>query len=522
MDGLDFRVATSVPQVDLGRADVACFAGFVAARHDAASNERLLQQLGIIDWWLAYGWLSPGTGRRAEQLLQLLDVPVPIETWDAFDTLFAWDRRPLVSGRVADTMLGAAVRRFFLQGGRKCYVVRAGNPWPLFERPDAPTLASKLLASVPEPSPVDRASWRGVGHIFGLPEASFLCTPDLPEIFAVRSSRIAPLVEPAPEERFVECGDGVNPSPSESLRAFPAPRCDEHGFRTWAAFVARTGQLLARYRRDVQYVAAVPLPDAADATTAARQGVTPDMQWAEVASIQTAFVQLTYPWLRTPESTRLPGALEAPDAMVTGTLANSALTSGAWRTIAREPIPAIVGLEPVLGRSQLERVLPYHGAIGARRVERTLRQRISVFSPAPVGFQLLSDVTTDDDEAYRPANINRLVAALVRAAQRAGESAVFAINGEALWRRLRSALEGLLLQLWGDGALAGASATEAFDVRCDRSTMTQADLDNGRAIARVQFIAASPIERITVVFAMDEGSQVSVVSAAALDLEAIA
>jgi uncharacterized protein len=351
---------------------------------------------------------------------------------------------------------------------------------------------------------------------------SFLCTPDLPEIFAVRSSRIAPLEEPVPEERFVECGETVNPTASQSLRAFPTPRCDEQGFHTWATFVVRAGQLLARYRRDVQYVAAVPLPDAADATTAARQGVTPEMQWSAVASIQTAFVQLTYPWLRTLESTRLPGALEPPDGMLTGTLASSALTDGAWRTVARESIPAIVGLEPGLGRSQLERVLPYQGAIGARRVERTLRQRISVFASAPVGFQLLSDVTTDDDEAYRPANINRLIAALVRAAQRAGESAVFANNGEPLWRRLRSALEGLLLQIWGDGALAGASAAEAFDVRCDRSTMTQADLDNGRAIARVQFIAASPIERITVVFAMDEGSQVSVVPGAPLDLEAIA
>ena len=61
-------------------------------------------------------------------------MPAPIDTWDAFDSLFAWDERPLVAGtsRVADTMLGAAVRRFFLHGGRKCYVVRVGNPWPLF------------------------------------------------------------------------------------------------------------------------------------------------------------------------------------------------------------------------------------------------------------------------------------------------------------------------------------------------------------------------------------------------------
>jgi len=46
--------------------------------------------------------------------------------------------------------------------------------------------------------------------------------------------------------------------------------------------------------------------------------------------------------------------------------------------------------------------------------------------------------------------------------------------------------------------------------------MTQADLDAGRVIARVQFTAASPIERISVLFAMDEGGQVSLVSSTTL------
>jgi phage tail sheath protein FI len=118
--------------------------------------------------------------------------------------------------------------------------------------------------------------------------------------------------------------------------------------------------------------------------------------------------------------------------------------------------------------------------------------------------------------------VNRLVAALVRAAHRAGESAVFANSGEALWRRLRSSLESLLLGLWGQGALAGGSASEAFEVRCDRSTMTQADLDAGRVVARVQFTAASPIERISVVFAMDEGSQVTLTAPPQEALEATA
>ena len=83
----------------------------------------------------------------------------------------------------------------------------------------------------------------------------------------------------------------------------------------------------------------------------------------------------------------------------------------------------------------------------SRRLPLTLRDRISVFGPTPGGFQLLSDVTTDDDEAYRPANVNRLVAAIVRAARLTGEAAVFQNNGEALWPRLRAAWQTCSLGL---------------------------------------------------------------------------
>ena len=47
-------------------------------------------------------------------------------------------------------------------------------------------------------------------------------------------------------------------------------------------------------------------------------------------------------------------------------------------------------------------------------------------------------------------------------------------------------------------ALNGASVSEAFSVRCDRTTMTQNDLDNGRLIALVTLTAASTIETISV------------------------
>ncbi|HYR91445.1 MAG TPA: hypothetical protein VE422_45755 [Terriglobia bacterium] len=484
----------------------------------------------LIEWWIENAWLSPFSSRSAADLLELLDVPVPIDSWDAFDSLFAWDER-FNSDRTirADTMLGVAVHRFFLQGGRKCYVIRAGDPWQLFAKPNRANFRARVLRDVPAPTPADRSTWHGVGHLFGLRDVSFLCIPDLPELFAVDTGPVVPEGEELGKERFIECGTRVNPPAFRSLRALPAPRCDESGFRDWAVFIKRiSNNLVERYCREVQFVAALPLPldevslrsnaDVAGLRPGFRRSAVADRiftsraaQWESAASIQTAFVQLVYPWLTSPESQRLSGALEAPDAMLTGLLANTALTRGAWRSAARETMLGAMGLEPILSRAELEAPLLFQDAAGQLRLTRTVRERISVFGQTPAGLQLLSDVTTDDDEAYRPANVNRLVSSIVRGARLLGEDAVFANNGEAVWRTVQSALEELLLGLWGAGAFAGARSAEAFEVRCDRSTMTQADIDAGRVIARVQFTAASPIDRITVVFAMDEGGELTLV-----------
>ena len=54
--------------------------------------------------------------------------------------------------------------------------------------------------------------------------------------------------------------------------------------------------------------------------------------------------------------------------------------------------------------------------------------------------------------------------------------------------------EDTLLGFWQEGAFGGASAGEAFDVRCDRSTMTQNDLDNGRLVCLIGVAIIKPAE----------------------------
>jgi hypothetical protein len=76
--------------------------------------------------------------------------------------------------------------------------------------------------------------------------------------------------------------------------------------------------------------------------------------------------------------------------------------------------------------------------------------------------------------------------------------AVFEPNGEPLWEAVRTAIETLLAELFRAGAFAGARREDSYFVRCDRTTMTQNDLDNGRMICLIGVAPAEPVEFIVV------------------------
>src|SRR5262245_48312382 len=225
MNGLHFEDRPALEPSAPNRADVACFVGFVSRR----SGTPVPSALG--DWLDEQGWTSPPYDRPGAAR-DLLDVPVPVDTWDLFDGLFAWDERPLdgQSGHVGTSYLGAAVRSFFAQGGRRCYVVRAGDPWSLTDPPAPLDRLGQLVPGYPNSltsAPVDRRSWHGVGHLFGLPDASFLCLPDLADAVRLSAEPVATEVpEEVRPEQFVECSPPA-PSlpPDKGARFYSAPRC---------------------------------------------------------------------------------------------------------------------------------------------------------------------------------------------------------------------------------------------------------------------------------------------------------
>ena len=72
--------------------------------------------------------------------------------------------------------------------------------------------------------------------------------------------------------------------------------------------------------------------------------------------------------------------------------------------------------------------------------------------------------------------------------------AVFEPNDEPLWTELRRHVGNFLHTLFQNGAFPANRPQEAYFVRCDRTTMTQNDIDNGRVNVLVGFAAVKPAE----------------------------
>lgn len=71
---------------------------------------------------------------------------------------------------------------------------------------------------------------------------------------------------------------------------------------------------------------------------------------------------------------------------------------------------------------------------------------------------------------------------------------VFEPNDERLWARVKATITEFLTRVWRDGALMGTKPEEAFFVKCDRTTMTPDDINNGRLICMIGVATVKPAE----------------------------
>jgi len=512
-----FDNTPSAPVFNPIRADVACFVGLVRLLPGASVPANMSK------------WLN-SLGYSSDQIQSITNIPVMVENYPNFSSIF--DDGSAGTGFGTD-YLAAGVRSFFAQGGKRCYVVRVDDP--VTPNDTALTKAAKLQKLLPNTAfaPDQAQSWTGVGSLAPLEEVSFLVTPDLPVLCAsapAAASGQLPVVPTGPEE-FAPCSQGdITP---QQYRTFPspAPRLAAADYVNWAANVAvilnylSTGvQTHQLHLREIQFVTSFPIPQDNDPATAVENPSSTEIaqdihdvittQMPErvlvpgtgvsPGNISSSFLQLAYPWLKTSGSGILLESLEAPDGALAGLLARNALTRGTFTSATKITPSEIYDVFPALPAQELQTSAePLVWADPPVGPPKPLVERISLFGFTPTGLQLLSDVTAYPGETYRAGPVTRLTYVICRAARQMGETAVFQTNGPALWGRVQRFLQNLMTRLWNLNALDGDTASDSFSVRCDQSTMTQNDLDNGRLIAYVTFKAASIIETITVKLAME-------------------
>lgn len=95
-------------------------------------------------------------------------------------------------------------------------------------------------------------------------------------------------------------------------------------------------------------------------------------------------------------------------------------------------------------------------------------------------------------------NIKPLLTFLERSIYADTQWVVFEPNDEALWERVRDTIRQFLRTQWRAGKLKGLAEEEAFTIICDRSTMTQDDILNGRLICEIGVAPLRPAEFVII------------------------
>jgi phage tail sheath protein FI len=98
------------------------------------------------------------------------------------------------------------------------------------------------------------------------------------------------------------------------------------------------------------------------------------------------------------------------------------------------------------------------------------------------------------DPSWKYVEVRRRLLTIEQAIEQSLQWVVFEPDDDATWLRVVRTVTDYLLGVWQEGWLVGSKVSEAFFVRCDRTTMTQDDIDNGRLICLIGIAPVKPAE----------------------------
>lgn len=205
---------------------------------------------------------------------------------------------------------------------------------------------------------------------------------------------------------------------------------------------------------------------------------------------------LYYPWLKVIDPLTNNQKIIPPGGHVAGIYARSDAERGIHKAPANEVVRGVVGIQFPLTKGDQDILNPR----GVNCI-RTFPGR---------GIRVWGARTISSDPLWKYINVRRLFLYLEESIEEGTQWVVFEPNDRRLWARVKQTVTDFLTRVWKDGALLGATPEEAFFVKCDETTMTPDDLENGRLIILIGVAPVKPAEFVIFRIAQwRSGSEVS-------------
>jgi phage tail sheath protein FI len=207
-------------------------------------------------------------------------------------------------------------------------------------------------------------------------------------------------------------------------------------------------------------------------------------EWrSEVAMFDSAFAALYYPWIKVENPIGTNGDAEVvipPSGHVAGVWARTDDTRGVWKAPANDTIRGVLDVEYAVTQNEQGLLNP----IGINCI-RPFGTR---------GIRVWGARTLASDTDWRYINVRRLFNMVEATVAEGTQFAVFEPNDVTLWEGVKRTLNAFLRGLWSQGALFGASADQAYYVKCDEETNPPESIDQGLMVCEVGIAPVKPAE----------------------------
>ena len=182
-----------------------------------------------------------------------------------------------------------------------------------------------------------------------------------------------------------------------------------------------------------------------------------------------------------------------PSAAIAGVYASVDRDRGVWKAPANVPLRGVIA--PAVETSKKE-----HGEFN---VDSVGGKSINVIRSNASGDVMVLGARTLDGNSneWRYVSTRRFFLMVEESIANAIQWAVFEPNDANTWARVQSTIENFLTQKWREGALFGASPSDAFSVSIGLGrTMTSDDILNGVMNVRISMRVVTPAEVVVLKF----------------------